>query len=63
MHAGLNAIPLLAAYRTDPDNDHLLRVGLGAVTGGLANINPQGAASMAFHSDPALLRHDPYRQA
>ena len=61
--AGLNAIPLLAVYRADPDDEHLLRVGLGAITGGLANIHTDGSASMAFHSDPALLRHDPYRCA
>lgn len=54
---------MLAAYRRDPDQLHLLRLGIGAITGGLANINSEGAASMAFHSDPALLRHDPYRQA
>lgn len=59
--AGLNAIPVLKAYQADPDDTYLLSLGMGAVGGGITNIDLQGAASMAFHSDPAMLRHDPYR--
>ena len=53
---------MLEAYQADPDDVYLLPLGLGAVTGGLTNIDLQGAASMAFHADPAMLQHDPYRQ-
>jgi hypothetical protein len=60
--AGLNAIPLLEEYRADPEgNIHLLLTGLGAVTGQLTNIDALGQPSMAFHGDPAIMRHDPYR--
>jgi hypothetical protein len=60
--AGLNAIPLLEEYRARPrGNAHLLLRSLGALAGQLTNIDAQGAASMAFHADPALLQHDPYR--
>ena len=59
--AGLNAIPVLEAYRERPDDVHLLLTGLGGVVGQLTNIDGDGAASMAFHSDPSILRHDPYR--
>lgn len=60
--AGLNAIPLLEEYRARPKgNIHLLLTGLGAVTGQLTNIDLQGQPSMAFHGDPAIMAHDPYR--
>ncbi|KAK9810984.1 hypothetical protein WJX73_003381 [Symbiochloris irregularis] len=58
--AGLNAIPVLEAYLADPDDLHLLLTGIGGMAGGLTNIDLQGATSMGFHSDPALLQHDPY---
>ncbi len=61
MRTGLNAIPVLEQYRSDPDDVHLLLTGLGAVAGQLTNIDLDGAASLAFHSDPAMMRHDPYR--
>lgn len=61
-HTGLNAIPLLEEYRSSPQgNVHLLLTGLGAVAGQLASLDLQGQPSMAFHGDPALMRHDPYR--
>ncbi len=60
--AGLNAIPLLEEYRAAPEgNIHLLLTGMGAVAGQLTNIDLRGQPSMAFHGDPALMRHDPYR--
>ena len=64
LRAGLNAIPVLEEYRAAPaGNLHLLQTAMGAVAGQLTNIDLEGRASMAFHADPALLRHDPYRYA
>jgi Family of unknown function (DUF5695) len=59
--SGLNAIPVLEQYRKDPDDVYLLLTGLGAVAGQLTNIDRDGAASLAFHSDMAMMRHDAYR--
>ncbi|KAK9811221.1 hypothetical protein WJX72_000209 [[Myrmecia] bisecta] len=50
----------MEAFETQPDNPYLLETAMGAITGLLTNIDRQGAASMAFHGDPALMRHDPY---
>ncbi|MCS7089602.1 MAG: DUF5695 domain-containing protein [Verrucomicrobiota bacterium] len=58
--SGLNAIPLLNAYRENPSDLYLLRVGYGGSMGALANIDPEGFASAAFHSYPDTLRWDPY---
>ncbi|RXS97287.1 hypothetical protein ESZ00_05090 [Silvibacterium dinghuense] len=58
--SGLNAIPLLAEYRTHPDDLYLLRVGYGGVMGPLSNINQEGFASAAFHSFPDRMAFDPY---
>ena len=43
-----------------PRREHLLRLGGCALLGHLTNIHPSGAASMAWHGDPALLRRDGY---
>lgn len=58
--AGLNAIPVLRAYRQHPNDLYLLRIGYGGTMGELTNIDQQGFASCGFHSDPDLLRFDPY---
>jgi hypothetical protein len=58
--SGLNAIPLLAEYRTHPDDLYLLRAGYGGVMGPLANIDEKGFASAAFHSFPDRMAYDPY---
>lgn len=58
--SGINAIPVLAAYRQDPKDLYLLRVGYGGTMGELTNINQQGASSAAFHSFPDKLAFDPY---
>lgn len=62
IYAGLNAIPLLEDYRRWPiaDNIVLLQT-MGAILGQLTNIDKHGQASMGFHGDPAIMRHDPYR--
>lgn len=58
--SGINAIPLLSAYREHPDNLYLLRVGYGGTMGELGNIDEEGFASAAFHSFPDKLAFDPY---
>ena len=56
----LNAIPVLSAFRDDPSDFHLLRVGYGGAMGGLSNIDQEGFASAAFHSLPQNMRWDTY---
>jgi hypothetical protein len=58
--SGLNAIPVLSYYREHPDDIYLLRVGYGGAMGSLTNIDPEGFASVAFHSFPSTLKWDPY---
>jgi hypothetical protein len=58
--SGLNAIPVLHAYREKPDDFYLLRVGYGGAMGALANIDQEGFAGTAFHSWPATLAWDTY---
>ncbi|HVC47094.1 MAG TPA: DUF5695 domain-containing protein [Terracidiphilus sp.] len=58
--SGINAIPLLAAYRSHPDDLYLLRVGYGGTMGELTDINQSGFASAAFHGFPDMLAPDPY---
>ena len=58
--SGINAIPLLAAYREHPDDFYLLRVGYGGTMGALTDIDQDGFASAAFHAFPDMLKFDPY---
>ncbi len=58
--SGINAIPVLAAYREHPDDLYLLRVGYGGTMGELSNIDEQGFGSAAFHAFPDMLAFDPY---
>jgi hypothetical protein len=58
--SGLNAIPLLSAFREHPEDIYLLRVGYGGAMGALASIDREGFASAAFHSFPDTLRFDAY---
>ncbi len=58
--SGLNAIPVLSAFRSDPADAHLLRTGYGGAMGGLSNIDQDGFASAAFHSFPQNMRWDTY---
>jgi hypothetical protein len=58
--SGINAIPVLAAYREHPDDLYLLRVGYGGTMGELSNIDEEGFASAAFHSFPDKLAFDAY---
>ena len=56
----LNAVAVLDSYRAYPRRGYLLRLGAAALLGHLSNIHPSGAASMAWHGDPTLLRRDSY---
>jgi len=58
--SGINAIPVLAAYREHPDDFYLLRVGYGGTMGALTDIDREGFVSCAFHSFPDMLEFDPY---
>ncbi|PKK37279.1 hypothetical protein BWI96_08010 [Siphonobacter sp. SORGH_AS_0500] len=56
--SGLNAIPVLMAYRDQPDDFYLLRVGYGGLMGAIANITEDGFGPAAFHSYPSTLEID-----
>lgn len=56
--SGLNAIPVLAAYRKDPSDLYLLRVGYGGLLGAVANITADGFGAAAFHAFPSTLKID-----
>jgi hypothetical protein len=58
--SALNAVPLFEAYRSDPSDFHLLRVAYGGWMGSSTNIDRNGFGSAAFHSDPDMMRWDPY---
>ena len=58
--SGINAVPVLAAYRTHPDDLYLLRVGYGGTMGELSDIDQDGFGSAAFHAFPDMLAPDPY---
>lgn len=54
----LNAVAVLDAYRAYPRRYYLLQLGACSLLGHLSNIHPNGAASMAWHGDPGLLKRD-----
>ena len=56
--SGLNAIPVLAAFRKEPGRFHLLQVGYGGRLGAIANITEEGFGPSAFHSFPSTLAID-----
>ena len=58
--SGLNAIPVLDAYRDNPDDLYLLRVGYGGVMGAIANVTRDGFGPSGFHAWPSTLRIDGY---
>ncbi len=58
--SGLNAIPVLTAYRDNPDDFYLLRVGYGGLMGAISNITKDGFGPCAFHSYPSTLEIDGY---
>jgi hypothetical protein len=58
--SGINAIPILDAYRRNPRDLYLLRIGYGGSMGAITGIDRQGCASAAFHSFPDRMEFDPY---
>jgi hypothetical protein len=58
--SGMNSLPVLAAYREEPGDFYLLRVGYGGMMGPLSNIDSEGFASCAFHSRPDTMKWDAY---
>ncbi len=58
--SGINAIPVLDAYRRDPKDLYLLRIGYGGTMGAISGIDQEGFASAAFHSYPDKMAFDPY---
>lgn len=58
--SALNAVPLFDAYRSNPQDFHLLRVAYGGLMGALTNVDPDGFGSVAFHSWPDAMRFDAY---
>jgi len=58
--SALNALPVLTAYRDQPDDWHLLRIGHAGMMGALANVTEDGFAPAAFHSYPSTLEIDGY---
>ncbi len=58
--SGINAIPVLDAYRRHPDDLYLLRIGYGGTMGAITGIDRQGFGSAAFHSYPDRMAFDPY---
>jgi Family of unknown function (DUF5695) len=58
--SGINAIPVLDAYRRNPNDEYLLRIGYGGTMGAISNIDQEGFASAAFHSYPDKMIFDPY---
>ena len=58
--SGLNAIPVLTAYRDNPDDIYLLRVGYGGLMGAISNVTEDGFGPCAFHSFPETLEIDGY---
>jgi hypothetical protein len=57
--SGLNSIPVIERYRAHPDDFYLLLVGVGGVCASMPNIDADGAPSMAFHTHPFIMEHDP----
>lgn len=58
--SGINAIPVLDAYRRDPSDLYLLRIGYGGTMGAISGIDQDGFGSAAFHSYPDKMAFDPY---
>ncbi|KAH7376857.1 hypothetical protein B0T11DRAFT_217470 [Plectosphaerella cucumerina] len=56
--SGLNAQVLLGAFREDPSDSYLLRVGYAGSAAPVSNINRDGFPSAAYHSWPDTLKWD-----
>lgn len=58
--SGLNALVALSAFRSDPSDYYLLRIGYGGMNGPLSSIHDDGFAAASFHSFPETLAWDAY---
>ncbi|KAI0484362.1 hypothetical protein GGR56DRAFT_679847 [Xylariaceae sp. FL0804] len=58
--SALNALVMLGAFRSDPQDSYLLQVGYGGTSGPLSSINDEGFAACGFHSFPETLAWDGY---
>jgi hypothetical protein len=58
--SALNAVPLFDAFRANPADFHLLQVAYGGWMGSITNVDRAGFGSSAFHSNPDMMRWDPY---
>ncbi|KAF8644248.1 hypothetical protein AX16_008603 [Volvariella volvacea WC 439] len=58
--SGLNALPLITAYESNPTDIFLLRLGFGGLSGPLSNIDQAGFASASFHSFADTMKWDGY---
>ena len=56
--SGLNSLVALSAFRDDPEDSYLMRVGYGGTSGPMSNINQDGFAAASFHSWPDTLKWD-----
>ncbi|KAI0347870.1 hypothetical protein BDW22DRAFT_1424125 [Trametopsis cervina] len=58
--SGLNALPLISEFQSNPTDYYLLRVGFGGVSGPMSNIDQGGFAAASFHSFADTLKWDGY---
>lgn len=58
--SALNAQVLLGAFRNDPEDSYLLRVGYGGSSAPISNINQDGFPSIAYHAWPDTQKWDGY---
>ncbi|CAL1693913.1 unnamed protein product [Somion occarium] len=58
--SGLNALPLISHFESNPTDNYLLRVGFGGLSGPTSNIDQGGFASASFHSFADTLKWDGY---
>ena len=58
--SGLNALPLISQFTSDPSDIYLLRVGFAGLSGPLSNIDEGGFAAASFHSFEDTLKWDGY---
>ena len=58
--SAMNALPVLAEFRSHPEDLYLLRVGYGGYLGAISNVTQDGFAPSAFHSYPSTLAIDGY---
>ncbi|EPQ60039.1 hypothetical protein GLOTRDRAFT_134803 [Gloeophyllum trabeum ATCC 11539] len=58
--SGLNALPLISQFQSDPTDFYLLRTAYGGLSGPLSSIDEGGFASASFHSFEDTLKWDAY---